>query len=181
MERIFFTLPPGTGTMADMARMLREVISIGVQTIASLCLVACSSHAPAPMPAPTPTSQPVDRLAPTQPATRTDSIEVAVEGKRVGSSLQVGVTGLGRARVAGGAFEDTRQWNVVATYQGQQLQRVLNGPTRVSRTPVGDVRGSRWDVSVAFSIGFALEHHAEQVEVTVTPPESRPRRAVIKL
>jgi hypothetical protein len=82
------------------------------------------------------------------------------------------ITGIGRGHNEGEAFEDPTRWTVSASSGGADLPRMLNGPVRLERIPVGHASGSQWDVFVRFSVAFKIAATASSVNVTIQPPEA---------
>lgn len=99
-----------------------------------------------------------------------EPMEFDVSGKRVGSAVLLEIVGVGRGVTEGEAFEDPTNWNIRCSAAGRELQRVVNGSARVERAPVGPVHQNRWDVTVEFSVGFALPADVASVEVDISAP-----------
>ncbi|HET6612624.1 MAG TPA: hypothetical protein VFG83_11570 [Kofleriaceae bacterium] len=103
-----------------------------------------------------------------EPAAR--PVEVSVDARRVGASLYVVVTGIGRDHLAGERIEDPGAWQVTASAGGQALEAVVNGSAKIERRPNGDPLSRRWDVVVKFSVGFAMPVQAAEVAIAVAAP-----------
>ncbi len=102
-------------------------------------------------------------------------IEIMVSPKRSGGSLEVAIEVVGRGHQEGEAFEDSAEWNIVARdHRGQELRRIMNGPGRVVRAPVGNEDGSQWDVTVRGTVFFALPSDVSHVAVRVAVPAAQP-------
>jgi hypothetical protein len=102
-------------------------------------------------------------------------IEIVVQPKRSGGSLEVAIQVIGRGHSEGEAFEDLAEWNIVVRdHRGQELRRIMNGPGRVERDPVGEEDGSQWDVRVHGTVFFALPKDVSRVAVRVAVPEAQP-------
>lgn len=99
-------------------------------------------------------------------------VEVSIQASKLGQSLRLDIAGVARGHGEGEAVEDPTQWRVSAESGGELLARMVNGPVRVDRQPVGDVYGNRWDVRVRFSVAFAIPEDAREVRVRVEPPQS---------
>ena len=99
-------------------------------------------------------------------------VEVSIEAQKLGQSLRLDIAGVARGHGEGEAVEDPDQWRVSAESGGEALARMVNGPVRVDRQPVGDVYSNRWDVHVRFSVAFAIPENAREVRVRVEPPQS---------
>lgn len=102
-----------------------------------------------------------------------EPVEFDVAGKRVGSAVLLEITGLGRGVSEGQAFEDPTTWQILCSADGRRLQRVVNGSARVERAPVGPAHGNRWDVTVNYSVGFALPADVSSVDVDISAPGAR--------
>lgn len=100
-------------------------------------------------------------------------LEVDVRAKRLGGSLHLDITGIGRGRLEGESFEDPTAWQVEVVQSGMLLKRTVNGPVSVAREPVGRATGNRWDVVVRFSVNFMIETESLPLEVRVHPPDER--------
>jgi hypothetical protein len=105
-----------------------------------------------------------------RPPIERQPVQVSVEAQREGGSLHLVLTGVGRGFGEREALEDPRTWRVTVTAGELELARLVNGPVRVSRQPVGRVEAQRWDIEVRFSVSFALPEEIDEVEIWVTPP-----------
>jgi hypothetical protein len=123
-------------------------------------------------------------------ATRTDTpgvpisaepMEFDVSGKRVGSAVLLEIVGVGRGVIEGQAFEDPTNWNIRCSHGGRPLQRVVNGSARVERAPVGPAYSDRWDVTVQYSVGFALPADVGSVDVDISAPGASRFAAPVRL
>lgn len=108
--------------------------------------------------------EPADRSVPRVP------IEIDIATARVGESLRLDVKGVARGHGEGEDIEDPTLWTVTASYGDVELDRVVNGPVRVARNPVGDPAGDQWDVIVQFSVSFSCPEEADEVQVSVRAP-----------
>ena len=108
-------------------------------------------------------------------------VRVKLAAKRFGSSLRVDIIGLGRAVSEGEEFEDPDTWKIRAKLGNRELPRLVNGPVRIERNPVGDYYDELWDTTVRFSVAFELPESAEKVRVVVAPPENKPVQRVFPL
>jgi hypothetical protein len=116
-------------------------------------------------------SQPVEVVA----------MEFDVSGKRVGSAVLLEIVGVGRGVSEGQDFEDPTNWEIQCSHQGRPLQRVVNGSARVERAPVGPAHGDQWDVTVEYSVGFALPSDLASVDVDITAPGANRFAAPVRL
>jgi hypothetical protein len=107
-------------------------------------------------------------------------IEIDVAARRAGTALHIDVTGTGRGHAEREAFENPERWVVRVRAGDLDLRRVLNGPARIAREPVGHPRFGQWDVVVRFSLAFALPADATAVRVYVEAPEAAPYETTIK-
>ncbi len=110
------------------------------------------------------------QATPKPPVIKAQPVEFSVQAVRVGSAVHLEVTGTGRGHLEGGAFENPESWTVRVWIGGQELARVVNGSARVERSPVGSIEQDRWDVTVIYSVGFAMSSRAAEVEVEVAAP-----------
>jgi hypothetical protein len=101
-------------------------------------------------------------------------IEVSIQASKLGQSLRLDIAGIARGHGEGEPVEDPERWRVSAESGGEVLARMVNGPVRVDREPVGDAYGDRWDVHIRFSVAFAIPEDAREVRIRVVPPESPP-------
>ena len=108
--------------------------------------------------------EPIDRSVPRVP------IEIDIASARVGGSLRVDIRGVARGHGEGEDIEDPTLWGVSAKVGDVVLNRVVNGPVRVARDPVGDPSGDQWDVIVEFSVGFSCPEGVDAVDVTISAP-----------
>ena len=106
-------------------------------------------------------------------------IDFAVE--RLGASLRLDIKCLGRGVDEGEAFEEPKNWTIRAHADGEELERLVNGPVRVGRNPVGGARGTKWDITMQFSVVFKVTETTRAVDVAVTAPDAAPvqRRVLI--
>lgn len=100
-------------------------------------------------------------------------MEFEVDGTRVGSAVHLEITGTGRGHLEGEQFEDPESWTIRCWTAGEELPRVVNGSARIERAPVGPIAQNRWDVTVMYSVGFALPDVVPQVEVQIKAPGAR--------
>lgn len=117
------------------------------------------------------------RPAPSAKPAADDGVEVSIATRRVGQAYFVKV----KARVAdqreNSDFERSSSWKIRAVSNGETLQRLVNGSTRVERDLLS--RG-RWNITVEFDATFRLPSEDAEVQVWVAPPAGdyqRPRLA----
>jgi hypothetical protein len=124
-------------------------------------------------------SRPLAGSAPLQVEAQPLQIDFAAE--RLGTSLRVDIECVGRGVEEGQAFEAPEHWTIRAHADGAELKRLVNGPVRVARSPVGSAHGTKWDVTVLFSVVFEVTATTREVDVAVTAPDSAPvkRRVTI--
>jgi hypothetical protein len=103
-----------------------------------------------------------------------EPVEVSIQASKLGQSLRLDIAGVARGHGEGEAVEDPTRWQVSAESGGAALARMVNGPVRVDRQPVGDTYNNRWDIHVRFSVAFAIPQDAREVRVRVEPPGSEP-------
>ncbi len=106
-------------------------------------------------------------------------IELEVQGTRVGQSVRLDVTGIGRGHLEGGIFEDPSTWSVRAFADGHPLQHLVNGPVQVARDPAGRADGDQWDITVRFSMVFAMPEQSREVEVQIAAPNAAPYQTTL--
>jgi hypothetical protein len=94
-----------------------------------------------------------------------DAVHLHVIGVRVSARKQT-------------AFDNPRAWRVAALGDGRPLQRAVNGPTSVSRDPIGR---RDWRVTVKFSVAFAMPSTASVVTVRLKAPGQRPETLEVAL
>lgn len=99
-----------------------------------------------------------------------EPVSFSVAGTRLGSAVVLEITGVGRGQLEGQAFEDPDSWLISCSVDGRRLQRVVNGSARLERLPVGPPSANRWDVTVKYTVGFALPRAVAGVEVDVVAP-----------
>jgi hypothetical protein len=161
----------------DSSSALRAVVACAVLALlAALATAGCGGGAAAPVARhATRPSLRVDRKAGAPKAVPVRPIEIVVLPKRAGGSLEVAIEVTGRGHQEGEAFEDPDGWEIVARdFHGQELRRIMNGPGRVEREPVGNEDGSQWDVVVTHSVYFALPANVSKVAVRVAVPAASP-------
>lgn len=150
------------------ARYIRPISIARAHVLIALGLVAACGGSPA-----TTTVATAHEVRPAngaQVAVEAEPIEFAVSGKRVGSAVLLEIVGVGRGVIEGQAFEDPETWDIRCSVDGRELQRVVNGSARVERAPVGPARHNRWDITVEYSVGFALPADVATVNVAVSAP-----------
>ena len=104
-------------------------------------------------------------------APRREPILVTALVSREKSLLRVDVQGIGRGHDAGEEFEAPREWVVDAfDGDGAELKRLVVGPGRVERQPVGDT--GAWDVSVTFAVYFKppVTGRTDNISLRIVPP-----------
>lgn len=104
-----------------------------------------------------------------------------VSANRVGSAVVLNIVGVGRAQLEGQPFENPATWSIECRANGHPLQRVVNGSARVERIPVGPVSANRWDVSVRYTVGFAVPARVTRLAVDIDAPGARPYNQQIPL
>lgn len=106
-------------------------------------------------------------------------LELDVQARKMGGSLNLSIVGTGRGRLEAEGFEVPERWTIEVTQAGTSLKRTVNGPVSVSRNPVGKHADNRWDVTVKFSVSFNLETDVLPLEVTIVAPNERPASVMI--
>lgn len=146
--------------------------ALGILTFVMTLAVGCGGAAePAETVIVGPAARPgVARVA----AVARQPVEVSVQATKLGQSLRLDIAGIARGYGEAEPVEDPTQWQVEVESEGQALARMVNGPVRVDRQPVGDDYNDRWDVHVHFTVAFAIPEHAREVRVRVAAPESDP-------
>jgi hypothetical protein len=134
--------------------------------LTAILLTACGGSRAASSGGGTATRTAHKKAAPVVP----QPLEVKASATRQGTALRVMIDGIGRGHGEGETFEDPTAWEISARVDGQPLKKVVNGPMRVERLPVGEVDGDAWDVTVNFSTYFELPDGADKVELHVAPP-----------
>jgi hypothetical protein len=95
-------------------------------------------------------------------------LEVAGHASREGNLLRVDVRATGKAHGSGESFESPTNWQVDAhSATGEELKRLVVGPARVERDPVGN---TAWDVDVNFTVYFQPPNKGTHVDVRLVPP-----------
>ena len=107
-----------------------------------------------------------------KPPAELPPVEIDVAAARVGNSVRLDVTGIGRFRRAPAAMEKPENWIVHALAQEQMLPRVVNGSVKVERFQVGDPSADLWDVEVRFSMAYSIPADASEVLVRITAPDT---------
>ncbi len=107
--------------------------------------------------------------------------EIGLRVKQLGSALNVEIVALGRGRLEGEPFEDPSNWTITAVSRGKALQRVVNGPVRLGRSPVGRASGNRWDVDLRFSLNYALPKKGGAVTIKVTDPDGVSKTRTVRV
>lgn len=158
---------------------MMAVVVLRVAVLA-VSLVACGG-ANEPVTGPARPGHRVTRTATPPPPVKPEPMEFDVSGKRVGSAVLLEIVGVSRGVEGGQAFEDPGNWNIKCSHSGRELQRVVNGSARVERAPVGPARGDRWDVTVNYSVGFALPADVASVDVDITAPGASRFAAPVRL
>ena len=111
-----------------------------------------------------------------------EPIRVDFDAQRFGSSLRLDVRGIGRGVLEGEPFEDPERWHISAqSADGAELPRLVNGPVRIDRSPVGGARSNQWDTTVQFSVVYEVPAGAESVHVQVRAPQAPPLKRVVAL
>jgi hypothetical protein len=103
-----------------------------------------------------------------------EPVAIQVQGVRVGDSVRLDITGVGRRRFERHAMENPRNWTIVARIGEHILERTVNGSVRVSRHPVGRVDSGLWDITVVFDVAYAVPGKAKTMTVRIQAPESEP-------
>jgi hypothetical protein len=99
-----------------------------------------------------------------------EPVSFFVDGNRVGSAVVLQITGVGRGLLEGEPFENPDNWSISCSVAGRPLQRVVNGSARLERLPVGPPSANRWDVTVQYTVGFALPGSVPDVKVDIAAP-----------
>lgn len=110
-----------------------------------------------------------------------EPLQIELAAARVGSSLRLDVKGIARGVREGEAFEDPERWQIDVRVAGQPLSRLVNGPVRIDRSPVGGPTGDQWDTIVRFSVVYGVPDAVESVDVTVSAPDAVPVKRAITL
>lgn len=98
-------------------------------------------------------------------------IQVRVLPRRTGGALELAIQVEARGHAENEPFEDASAWTVeVLDERGGRLRRLMNGPRRIDREPVGREDGSQWDVTVRHSIFFELPKVVPKVKVRLVVP-----------
>lgn len=108
-------------------------------------------------------------------------VSFEVSANRVGSAVVLNIVGVGRGQLEGQPFENPATWSITCRANGRSLQRVVNGSARVERVPVGPVSANRWDVSVRYTVGFAIPAGATRLAVDIDAPGAQPFNEQIPL
>jgi hypothetical protein len=109
--------------------------------------------------------QPKKRKAVTE-----SDVELTLRARRVGASLSVEVEGRSAIRLDDRAFADPKQWRVRVENETGELQRLVNGPSKVAREQVLVDGEKRWDTVVTFNVVYAVPEVADRVDVSVSAP-----------
>jgi hypothetical protein len=81
---------------------------------------------------------------------------------------------VGRRRHERHAMENPRNWTIAARIGEDILDRKVNGSVRVARNPVGRVDSGLWDITVSFTVAYAVPGGAKVMIVRIQAPESEP-------
>jgi hypothetical protein len=92
----------------------------------------------------------------------------------VGNSVRLDIQGLGRRRPERHVMENPRNWTISARIGEDILERTVNGSVRVARHPVGHVDSGLWDITVSFTVAYAVPVRAKVMIVRIQAPESEP-------
>jgi hypothetical protein len=104
-----------------------------------------------------------------------EPLEVKVTPRRTGGALEIAIVVVGRGHQEGEPFENPDGWELeVHDHNGRALRRLMNGPKKVMREPVGREDGTQWNVTVKHSIFFELPEAVEKVRVVVRVPGAKP-------
>jgi hypothetical protein len=157
------------------------VLSLALSSCTSPASTMATASEPPLSDPPAATAAPVAEPAPPGVVTtaRAPRPVVAVTGRRAGLALHVEIIGRATALEAGSPFEQTERWAVTAELAGEPLDRLVNGPSKITR--VESRRADRWDVEVSFGTAFAFPESSENAgpEISVTPPGAAPSRFAI--
>ncbi len=104
-----------------------------------------------------------------------------VSAEPLGASLRLDIACVGRGVQEGEAFEDPERWVVRVRANGNELERLVNGPVRIERNPVGGARGTQWDITMRFSVVFEVPRETSGVEVLVAAPDAEPVKRQLRL
>jgi len=110
-----------------------------------------------------------------------EPLRIDVSAKPLGASLRLDIACIGRGVQEGEAFEEPERWVVRARANGDELQRLVNGPVRIERSPVGGARGTQWDITMRFSVVFKVPDATSSVDVLVAAPEADPVERRVRL
>lgn len=119
-------------------------------------------------------------LAPTVAPVRPEPLELDVQARRMGGSLNLAIVGTGRGRLEAESFEEPERWSIEVKQAGLSLKRTVNGPVSVARNPVGKHADNRWDVTVRFSVSFLMDTDTLPLEVTIVAPNEPPASVTIE-
>lgn len=156
----------------EVLRSIEAMRTLGAVLVAALA--ACGGAAGiATGAAPTPASR--------APAPRWLPIDVAVQAERFGESVRLDVEGIGRGVTEGDPFEDPQRWSISARAGRTELARLVNGPVRIARNPVGGAYSEQWDTVVRFSVVYRVPAGASKIAVRLVPPRARPVEHVLTL
>lgn len=103
--------------------------------------------------------------------------EVSIATRRVGQAYFIKVKAVVADQQENSVFEKSSEWKVRAVSNGETLQRLVNGSTRVERDLLAK---GRWNITVEFDATFRLAAEDAEVQVWVAPPSGdfqRPRLA----
>lgn len=95
--------------------------------------------------------------------------------------MRLDISGVGSRQREHHAMEQPRNWIITATAGTQELKRMVNGPVRVSREPVGAVHSGLWDTTVEFSVAFGVPAGISSMRVHIQPPGDPPQTITVTI
>lgn len=106
------------------------------------------------------------------PPKKPEPVKVDVKLVRIGDSVRLDVSGVGRHRHARDAMERPDNWLVHLLADDQMMPRTVNGSVKIERFEVGNPALQRWDIEVGFSVAYAIPAEAKELTVRITAPDS---------
>lgn len=106
------------------------------------------------------------------PPDKPTPVEVDFKLVRLGNSVRLDISGVGRHRPAKHAMERPDNWIVHLLADKQLMPRTVNGSVKVERFEVGNPANKLWDIEVGFSMAYAIPSDAEELTIRITAPES---------
>jgi hypothetical protein len=144
-------------------------------------LAACGGANPASPSVQPERSAALPARSPAPPPEPLEPVEVQVQATRVGNSVRLDITGVGRRRPERHAMEYPRNWTILVKVGEEILERTVNGSVRVARHPVGRVDSGLWDITVMFTVAYAVPGPAKAMIVRIQAPESEPFETTLEV